>query len=175
MNKFLTITVVFLAIFQIEAQEWETPIIEGYGKIKYVEDAEVQPDKILQYNLVFDLKYGKEKEGVNTGLFKIARTLNMLGVAGVPAKNINIVAAIHGDATFIVLNEEKYQEKYGKSNPNLELMKLLQDRGVKLFVCSQATASRNIDDEHMNPYVQSALSALSVLSNYQLKGYIFMP
>ena len=175
MNKSLGIVLFSLLAFQMEAQEWESPIVEGYGKIKYFSDAAVQPDSTLQYNLVFDLKDGKEKEGVNSGLFKIARTLNMLGVAEVPSKKIHIVAAIHGDATFIVLNEEKYQEKYGTSNPNLELMKLLQDRGVELFVCAQATASKNIDDKDMNPYVRPALSALSVLSNYQLKGYVFMP
>lgn len=175
MNKFFSVLVVLFIGNQLKAQEWETPIIEGYGKIKYFKETAVQPDSNLQYNLVFDVKEEKEKDGVNAGLFKIARTLNMLAIAGVSPKKVHIVAAIHGEATSIVLNESKYQEEYGKSNPNLELMALLKEQGVELFVCAQATASRNIENSDLNQYITPALSALSVLSNYQLKGYVFMP
>ena len=175
MNRIFSITILLLLSMQMGAQEWETPVIKGYGKIKNFKTVAVQPDSNLQYNLVFDLKDGSEKDGVNVGLFKIARTLNMLGVAGVPSEKINIVAAIHGEATFMVLNEAKYQEKKGKANPNLELMKLLKNQGVELFVCAQATAALKIGEADMNQYVQTAFSALSVLSNYQLNGYVYMP
>jgi intracellular sulfur oxidation DsrE/DsrF family protein len=73
------------------------------------------------------------------------------------------------------LNQEKFRNKYGKDNPNLELMQLLSDYGVELYVCAQATAAKDIERADMNPYVKSSLSALSVLSNYQLNGYVFMP
>ncbi|MEB8328693.1 DsrE family protein [Flavobacteriaceae bacterium KMM 6897] len=175
MHKLFSIAVLLLISTQLKAQEWVTPVIEGYGKIKYFKTAAVQPDSTLTYKLVFDIKDGKEMEGVNVGLFKIARTLNMLGVAGIASKNINIVAAIHGEATFLVLNEEKYQKKYGKSNPNLQLLEVLKQHGVELYVCSQATSARDIQEIDMNEYVQSALSAISVLANYQLRGYALMP
>lgn len=175
MYKYLGLLLLVLVSTKIQAQDWETPVIEGYGKIKNFKEVAVQPDSTLQYNLVFDLKDGKEKDGVNVGLFKIARTLNMLGAAGVPSNKVNIVAAIHGEATFIVLNEEKYQEKYGEANPNIELMALLKKHDVELFVCAQATASRKIENSDINDFVTPALSALSVLSNYQLQGYVFMP
>ncbi len=160
---------------QIKAQDWETPVIQGYGKIKYFKDAAVQPDSSLDYNLIFDIKTDKERDGVNEGLWKIARTLNMLGVSGIASEKIKIVAAVHGGATFFALNEQKYQEKYGKANPNLGILKLLSNQGVEVYVCSQATSAHNIEDKDLNKYVQPALSALSVLANYQLKGYVFMP
>ncbi|SDL35683.1 Intracellular sulfur oxidation protein, DsrE/DsrF family [Kriegella aquimaris] len=160
---------------QMKAQEWETPVIDGYGKIKYFRDVAVQPDKALDYNLIFDIKTDKERDGVNEGLWKIARTLNMLGVSGIASEKIKIVAAVHGGATFFALNEQKHKEKYGKGNPNLELLKLLRSQGVELYVCSQATSAHDIEDKDLNNYVQPALSALSVLANYQLKGYVFMP
>ncbi|MAG88929.1 DsrE family protein [Zunongwangia profunda] len=175
MNKFTSLALFFLATSLLTAQEWETPVIEGYGKIKYFKDVAEQPDSTLNYNLIFDVKDAEEKDGVNAGLFKIARTINMLGAAKIAPGNIKIVAALHGEATFIALNEEKYQEKFGKLNPNAELIHRLNEFGVELFVCAQATAARDISAEDLNPDVELALSALSVLSNYQLKGYVFMP
>src|SRR5699024_4044162 len=73
------------------AQEWTTPIIEGYGRIKYYKDTDLQPQKDMQYKVAFDLKSDKKKEGVNAGLWKMARFLNLLGAAGVPAENISLV------------------------------------------------------------------------------------
>ena len=175
MKKLATLVFFLLAVSSATAQEWETPVIKGYGKIKNFKDAAVQPDNTLDYNLVFDIKDAQEKEGVNAGLFKIARTINMLGAAKIAPEKIKIVAALHGEATFIALNEEKYQEKYAKANPNQELIHLLDEFGVELFVCAQATAAKNISEKDLNPDTKLALSALSVLAIYQLKGYIFMP
>ncbi|WP_149277126.1 DsrE family protein [Pareuzebyella sediminis] len=156
-------------------QELESKIIQGYGKIRNYEDIEVQPDSELEYKMVFDLKSEKEKDGVNEGLVKIARTLNLLGAAHIEPSKIKIVAAIHGGATPLALKEDKYQEKYGKPNPNLELMRLLREQGVELFVCAQATAAMGIADSDLNSFVKPALSALIVLSNYQLNGYALLP
>ncbi|MGB5555299.1 MAG: DsrE family protein [Flavobacteriaceae bacterium] len=175
MKKLLGIAFLVLSFTQVQAQEWETPVIEGYGKIINLKDAAVQPDPTLQYNLLFDIHDDKEREGVNEGLWKVARTLNMLAAAGVPSEKIKIVTAIHGPASFFSLNNVKYQEKYNKDNPNLELLSLLKKQGVKLYVCGQATSALGITDANMNEYVEKALSAISVLANYQLQGYIVIP
>ncbi|MDC6389310.1 DsrE family protein [Maribacter sp. PR1] len=157
------------------AQKWTTPVIEGYGKIKSFKDVAVQPDASLEYKLVFDITSESEMDGVNKGLWKIARLINMLGSSGIPSDNVHIVAAIHGGATFATLNDTKHKKKYDKANPNTELLGLLKDYGVELYVCSQATAARNITAEDLNPNTELALSAMTVLSNYQLKGYALMP
>jgi intracellular sulfur oxidation DsrE/DsrF family protein len=157
------------------AQDWETPIINGYGKIKNFTDVAIQPDSSLKYNLVFDVKDDREMDGVNIGLWKIARVINMLGSSNIPSSEVSIIAAIHGGATFASLNDTKYEEKYGKANPNAELLKLLKEYGVELYVCAQATAARGITAEDLNTNTQLALSAMTVLANYQLKGYVFMP
>ncbi|TVZ27145.1 DsrE/DsrF/DsrH-like protein [Gillisia sp. Hel_I_86] len=175
MKSIISLVLISMFSFQMQAQEWQTSKIEGYGKIKYFEDAAEQPDTTLNYKLVFDIKDGKEKEGVNVGLLKIARALNMLESGKISSEKIDIVAVVHGEATDLVLSNEKYQEKYKKSNPNIELLKLLKENGVKIFVCGQATAARNIAQEDMNESIELALSALSVLSNYQLRGYALIP
>ncbi|MCH1431480.1 MAG: DsrE family protein [Flavobacteriaceae bacterium] len=165
----------FISLGSLHAQEWQTPVIEGYGEVKYFSEAAVQPDTSLSYNLLFDIKSEATKSGVNKGLWVMARMLNLLSVAGVPTEKIHLVASIHGSATFITLNEEAYQKKYGKPNPNANLIRQLKEHGVDLFVCSQATAARKITSEELDAHITPALSGLSVLSNYQLKGYVLMP
>mgnify|MGYP006161187851 CR=1 FL=1 len=159
----------------LNAQEWETPVIDGYGEVKYFEKAAIQPNPSLEYKLLFDIENETEKNGVNKGLWVIARTLNMLSLGKVPSNNIKIVASIHGDASFIALNDKAYQNKFAKSNPNLDLINKLRVEGVELFVCSQATAARNIDHESINTKIIPALSGLSVLATYQQKAFILMP
>ena len=157
------------------AQEWTTPVIEGYGKILELKDVAAQPNASMDYKIVFDVKDDREMEGINIGLFKIARMINLLGAGGVSPEKVHIVAAIHGGATFAVLNEAKYQEKNEKSNPNTEVLKLLKDYGVELLVCGQATAARGIAKEDLDSNVEVAVSAMMVLANYQLEGYVLMP
>ena len=165
----------FIFINFLYAQQWQTPVIQGYGEVKYFSEAAVQPDTLLAYDLLFDIKSEATKSGVNKGLWVMARMLNLLSVAGVPTEKIHLVASIHGSATFITLNEEAYQKKYGKPNPNANLIRQLKEHGVDLFVCSQATAARKITSEELDAHITPALSGLSVLSNYQLKGYVLMP
>lgn len=175
MKKIFLLFITLMTIQLTTAQEWTTPIIEGYGKIKEFKDVAVQPDASKKYHLVFDLKADRELDGINIGYFKIARLINMLGAGGVSSDNINIVAAIHGGATFTALNNEKYKAKYEKENPNAEVIKLLKDYGVQFYVCAQATAARGIEANDLNPNTELGLSAMMVLANYQMDGYILMP
>ena len=159
----------------INAQEWETPIIKGYGEVKYFDQAASQLNKQLEYKLIFDIKSNQVKNGVNKGLWTIARTLNLFELSGIPSKKIEIVASIHGEATFITLNSNAYQDKFGRDNPNSNIIQQLNDSGVKLYVCSQATSSRNINNGDLNINVIPALSGIAVLSNHLLQGFTLMP
>ena len=159
----------------LNAQEWETPVINGYGEVMFFEQTASQLNKELDYKLIFDIKSNDTKNGVNKGLWVIARTLNMLSLGKVPRNNIEIVASIHGEASFLALTDQAFQNKFGKSNPNLDLIDKLISNGVKLFVCSQATAARGIDEKSINKKIKRAFSGLSVLATYQLNGYILMP
>lgn len=156
------------------AQQWVTPVIEGYGKIKYSKDVAVQPDTNLEYKMVYKITTSETREGINKGLNGIAHAINMLGCVNISSDAVKIAATIQGPATTIVLTDSAYQEKFGKKNPNTEVIKLLSNYGVKLFVCSQATAYKKIENSQINKNVTEALSGSSVLLNYQLNGYALM-
>ena len=179
MKTLKTITsVLFLFILghAASAQKWVTPVIQKYGHIKIYPTAELQPDKNLDFKMVFNLTKGAEKDGVNIGLWHIARELNLLGATGIKPKHIHLVGVIHGEATPIILSNKAYRKRTGKPNPNLALLSDLTAHGVLIYVCGQAAADANIDPAtEMNTYIHLSVSALIDLPEFQLKGYALIP
>jgi len=159
----------------MKSEKWQTPAIKGYGRIKFFKNAAEQTDISLNYKVLFDIKDSKETDGVNTGLWKIARLLNLLKAGTIPAENIEIIAVVHGEAINLALTDKKHQELYKSSNANLKLLKLLKEHGVTIYVCAQSLASKDILANDINENIVIALSALMVLPNYQLKGYALIP
>ncbi|MFI2743317.1 DsrE family protein [Zhouia sp. PK063] len=160
----------------VQAQEWSYPAIKKYGGIIYYKNAEEQPVKGQNYKLLFDIKSDKEKDGVNAGLWHIAREVNLLTAAGVPTHKIHIVAVVHGPATNLVLSDDAYQKHYQKNNPNTQLIKDLITHDVKIYLCGQAGAEHHLDvAKELNKNVKLSLSALVLLPNYQYKGYALIP
>lgn len=57
-------------------------------------------------------------------------------------------------------------------NPNIKLINDLTNIGAKFISCGQAMAFFDIKKEDLLPMVKVSLTAQTVLSFYQLKGYI---
>lgn len=150
------------------------PAIKGYGNIVPLPHAAMQPDKNAQYKAVFDVTSNGEEQGVNGPLFHVARALNVFASAGVPLSHLHFVAVIHGPATQIVLDNAHYKSRYGKDNPNLELISRLKAAGVEIDVCGQALHGEHIDVAWVAKGVTVTLSALSDLIIYGDRGYAYL-
>lgn len=176
MIKSLIFTVFLVGMsFNMNAQDWKTPIIEGYGRIAEFENVAIKPDSTKEYKLFFHITSDVEREGVNTSLWKIARVINLLENGGVPKQNIQVGAVISGPASPIVLSEAAHLKIMHKSNPNLDLMKKLSDYGVEIHFCGQAAAERGIDPHsELNPYTKLTLSALIDIPMYEMQGYVIL-
>ena len=152
-----------------------------WGGVVPVEGIDEIPEPKLQYDFVMDLSsFGMPKQPdsvsskeINIALGSVARTINLHVGAGVPKENINVVLAVHGTAMNVFLNNEKYKKKYGVDNPNIPLLKELQDFGVKIALCGQAMHYQKAVKEDFIPGVKVALTAQTVISSYQLKKYVF--
>jgi intracellular sulfur oxidation DsrE/DsrF family protein len=174
----ILLTVIGLSIgaLPVAARPWQYPVIKGYGPIVSLPRAAVQPDKSLNYRIVFDIVVGaKKKGGVVPGLDKVARVINVFASAGLPPSKLHLVAVLHGGATEAVLKAKAYLKRRGRPNPDLKLIRALKKAGVKLYVCGQALAEHHIKHADVNPDFTIALSALTVVPTYQLRGYAFMP
>ena len=53
----------------LNAQEWETPVINGYGEVMFFEQTASQLNKELDYKLIFDIKSNDTNEKSMSVLF----------------------------------------------------------------------------------------------------------
>lgn len=157
------------------AQEWITPVIEGYGNMVDNKSEIMTPDPEKDYKVVFHIKSDTEREGVNEGLFKVARLINLMGNAGVPKNHLHIVAIISEKGYNMVLSNTAHQKRFQKDNPNLDLLEKLTDFGVEILICSQTLGQKEVDElKELNPYTKVTLSALTAVVGFQMEGYVPM-
>lgn len=158
------------------------PAIKGYkwAGVAPVQGVDEFTDPSLRYKLLFELTgfaakgfEATAKYDVNGGIGEVARKINLHVAAGVPKKNIDAVIIVHAGALFALLNNDKYKRKYGVDNPNIALIKELQNFGAKIIVCGQAMTFLRLEKEDLVPGIKQALTAQTVLSTYQLKGYTY--
>lgn len=162
-------------VSQAQAPQRVNPVIRSQGGIFEIPFSVENPDPTLRYDVIIEVERESEKpDTINWALNNVARYLNLLSVGGVPASQVNVVLAIHGGAAYTAMNNEQYKAKYKKDNPNLKLYQELQAAGVKMFICGQSIVNRKIDRTRMVPEVKPALSMLTTVTTYQLKGYAYL-
>ncbi|MEO8810848.1 MAG: DsrE family protein [Rhodanobacter sp.] len=157
------------------APTWIYPVIKGFGGVHPRPDAAVQPDPGTEYKVIADVVHGnKDRHKVLGSLERLARTVNVLGYAGVPASNVHIVAVLEGDASYAAASNAQYRKFFKTDNPNLALLHELKQAGVDLLVCGQALAELNLKDSDVGPDITVSLSALSDFVVYGQRGYSYM-
>ena len=158
------------------------PAIKAYkwAGVAPVQGIDEKIDPNIKYKLLLELTgfAAKEMEAtakyeMNGGLGEVGRKINLHVAAGVPKRNMDIVIVVHAGALFALMNNDKYKRKYGVDNPNIPLIKELQDFGAKIIVCGQAMTFLRLEKEDLVPGIKQALTAQTVLSTYQLKGYTY--
>ena len=87
---------------------------------------------------------------------------------------MDVVLAIHGSATYSVMDNGLLKRKFGVDNPNLPLIKELKEAGVKLTVCGQSLISRDVPAKRVTDEVEIATSMLTTVTTHQLKGYALL-
>ncbi len=125
--------------FSHAQSKWEYPVIKGYGPVHPLPNAAVQPDKSINYKILFDVtKASKDKSKVNPALDHIARLINVYATGGIMPDKMKLVAVIHGPATTVVLNNKIFKSKFGVDNPNIKLINDLKEKRCSLL-CLRAS------------------------------------
>lgn len=147
-------------------------MIKNYGAFYNIQNSDKSLDPNKEYRVIFDVrKSPNDINAVNPLLDIVARFINMHIAQGISEENLHIVVILHGSATKSVLNKKGYKDRFRKKNPNLELLNKLQKAGVELFVCGQSALNYKISRDEVAKSVKFALSALSVLVEYQSLDY----
>ncbi len=150
------------------------PVIKTHGGIVALPAAEEQPRKGAK--VVFDVTGGADAMAVNPGLERAARLLNLYGAAGRTAKDVNIVVVLHGDATKAALGEAGFAKHFkAEKNPNLALLRDLDQAGVTVLVCGQSLHAKGFATDEVTRPARVAASAMTAVINRQADGYAYFP
>lgn len=154
-----------------ELSELQFPIIAGAGGVVSVTEATDAPRAGMK--VVFDVTAEpKTASEVNRGLDRAARLLNLYGISGLKASDVQVTVVLHGEATRSVLTDEAWATRYETSeNPNLPLIQSLRAAGVEVIVCGQALSYKKIRREEVSEAIPVAVAAMTVLLNRQADGY----
>lgn len=147
---------------------------KGSGVIPVKDPVEI-PDPNIEYKILFELTGNNPDsiiKDINYGLDEIARVLNLHVASGVPAKKLMPVIVIHAGGIHAFKNNEAFQKKYKMDNPNIQIINDLKKLGAKFIVCGQAMTWLEIKPEELLPDIKLSLTAQTVLTSYQLKGYV---
>ncbi len=173
MKFFPKLLILFFAVsFSLNAQEAQFPIVSEFGGIYEIDDA-MPLNSEMEYKIVIDLKtLQRDKESINPGLNNVARLMNLHGLGGVKAENLNVAVVVHGSATDVIIDNEAYQNRYEVDNPNIALITALKEAGAKVYVCGQSLLSRQYSRNEINEDVTVALSMLTTYTTYVHQGYV---
>ncbi|MEO6488756.1 MAG: DsrE family protein [Ferruginibacter sp.] len=147
---------------------------KGSGVLPVNNPTEI-PDPNMDYKLLFEVVINNPDslaKEVNFGLDEVSRVINLHIASGIPLKRILPVLIVHAEAVNALRNNESFKKKYKIDNPNLKLISDLKKMGAKFIVCGQAMEFFETYKEDLLPDIKISLTAQTVLSGYQLKGYV---
>ncbi|MFQ3215485.1 MAG: intracellular sulfur oxidation DsrE/DsrF family protein [Marivirga sp.] len=179
MNRIYSLTLLpFLLILivpvTLKAQEKQFPLVKEFGGVYKIEGAVELPSPDKSHKIIIELVSGNKKpDEPSFWINNVARMMNLHGVAGVNKENIQVKVVVHGGAVLdIVVNERYLTEHEIENNPNLLLLKYLQEAGAEIIVCGQSLLAREITTEELAPGTKVALSALTTISKNVPEGYV---
>jgi intracellular sulfur oxidation DsrE/DsrF family protein len=150
-------------------------MIKRYGAIHQLPDTAGQPEQDLDYKIIFSItRPPGNRHEPSPGFLHVARTVNLFESAGITLEHRHLAGIVHGEATPAVLSEPAYWRTFGEGNPNADLIRELGEHGVNICVCGQSFFNQGFRKHDLHRDVTLALSALTVLPTFQLKGYALM-
>lgn len=164
---------------------WVYPVIPRFGGVHPRPDADVVPDPKDDYKIFVDVvSTSKNPARMYGSLERLARLVNLMGYAKVPADHVHIVALLDRRSGMAALTDAAYAREMehfrpklaskDMKNPNLPVLHALKKAGVKLMICSQAMAELGLKDSDIDPSVTITLSALTDPVIYGHRGYTYM-
>lgn len=150
------------------------PVFSNYGSNTLIEGG-IDTPASQKFKVVFDISQRNETGDVSKNLDTVARFINMHVRAGVQLDNLDVALVVHGKAGFDLMTNSAHKVKFARENPNNELLNLLLDNKVEVFVCGQSSSFLGLDKKDINPRVKMSLSAMTANALLQQKGYTLNP
>ena len=163
------------ALLPAQQQRQVGPVIQTGGGVFEVTNPGFATPLDHTFRVMYDVGESGGKDQVNDSFNSAARFLNMHARAGVPAGRVHAAIVVYGPGSMDLLNDAEYRRRFGVDNPNAKLLAELMRAGVKVVLCGQTAASRELTREMLVPGAQLALSAMTALVTLQDQGYRLIP
>lgn len=148
------------------------PVFDNIGPTFEVDNVDILLDSTTILKTIFDIDYeSKDSLSSNRLISSLHRYLNMHVKSGVKEENISLAFVLHGASTQDALSDDAYMQRFGVKNPNTNLIKTLAAHGVDMYICGQSASFRGFAKSELSPDIKLSLSAMTVLTIYQSKGY----
>lgn len=152
------------------------PVVSDYGPVLMPPAGFYGLDSDTHYKVSIDIGSTADFPGDrNYKLTSVARFLNMYAQQGIAPENIDFAVIVHGMAANDLLSDEAYEARFNDPNPNTQLLDQLHGAGVKIYLCAQTVAFRNIEWDEIRPEVVVALSAMGAHVRLQHEGFTLIP
>jgi intracellular sulfur oxidation DsrE/DsrF family protein len=145
-------------------------LIKNYGPIASVPGASTLPSG-TEIKLAVDISEGGERGQINPAFENAASLLNLWHAAGIPRDKTQLALVVHGSAYRDLLTGAAY----GGSNPNAELIALLQAQGVRIYYCGQSAVYHDVGAQDLLPGIDISLSATTTHALLQHEGFAIKP
>ena len=148
------------------------PVFNDVGAVFSIDSLDFLPDTSKDLKAIFDIdRKQKDPSASNPIISSLHRYYNMHVRYGIPEDKIHLALVLHGSSTKDALSPTVYKEKYNTENPNKDLIKTLSEIGVDVYLCGQSMSSMGYSKKDLLPEVKVALSAMTVLTAYQMNNY----
>ncbi|GJL96726.1 MAG: hypothetical protein DHS20C06_05430 [Hyphobacterium sp.] len=145
------------------------PVIDAYGPVAEVPGAlPLAADSV--FRIAFDTAIPAEDGDPNRTLVSAVRFINMHARAGVDPDNIHLAIVLHGRAVRDVTDAAD-----GEVNASAEMIAILLENNVTIFVCGQSAAYYDVTVDDLLPGVSMSLSAMTAHARLQQQGYTLNP
>jgi intracellular sulfur oxidation DsrE/DsrF family protein len=171
----LVILLFVISSAELYGQHNQEPLIEAYGSIFDVPEATVRPDSSMIYKIAIDFYSSpKDRRDINFSLDRVARAMNLHHSGGVTQEHLDVKVIAYSNGVSAFLSDEAHKKRFGKDNPNSELIERLNKVGVQMVVCGQSIRKEGFDYTELNPHVEVATSYITALTTYQQLGYVLL-
>ncbi len=147
-------------------------VISDFGWTYKVDNPDMPTDVDNEFKVLFDVSAApQDAAAVNTQLNTVARFLNMHVDAGKPRAQLNVKVVMHGNASYGLLKNDFYKEKFGVDNPNLGILDALANAGVEIILCGQTAMHRDLSTTRRIPNITLALSTMTAMVQLEQQGF----
>lgn len=150
------------------------PVFINHGENTII-DGGLNNAESQRFKVVFDVYKENESIKPHRGFDSIARFINMHVRAGVPLENIDVALVVHGKASYDLMSDDAFKQKFTKENPSSKLLNELLKNKVKVFVCGQSSSFLGLKKSQYKNGVALSLSAMTANALLQQQGYTLNP